>query len=144
MSNESPLVVRSFFRDDAERVMELYRHLSAGYVPNKQALYRAACNFSTRVLVAARGLEILRTATVSWRGVPTVGVVAYIDDVVVDPAYGGQGIAKALMNECVRLAKAERCARIDLTCASHRTEAHGLYRKLGFEQRETDVFVMKL
>lgn len=104
-------------------------------------------------LVVARDLEknrydelsLVGMATIHWHKLPTK-VNAYIDDVVVlaDDKYRGKGIGKKLTLELIKIAK-EACANcIDLTSNPTRTEANGLYQKLGFEKKDTNYYRLKL
>lgn len=71
--------------------------------------------------------------------IPT-GVRAWIEDVVVDEATRGAGVGAALNRRALEIA-AERGARtVDLTSRPSREVANRLYRRLGFVQRETNVY----
>lgn len=64
---------------------------------------------------------------------------AYIDDLVVDSAYRGQGIGTQLMTHAATVAKAAGAAYADFTSQPQR-EANNLYTKLGFQKRDTNVY----
>ncbi len=60
----------------------------------------------------------------------------FIEDVVMDEAYRGQGIAKKLMARLIGLARQQKLEKIDLTSNPNnpdRAEAIGMYLKLGFK-----------
>lgn len=67
------------------------------------------------------------------------GVRCHIEDVVVDDAYRGQGIARALLASAIEKARALGARTLDLTSRPSRESAHRLYESLGFELRDTDV-----
>ena len=67
------------------------------------------------------------------------GIRCHIEDVVVDEAYRGHGIAKALLSAAIGRAKSLGARTIDLTSRPSRENAHRLYEALGFEIRDTDV-----
>ena len=68
------------------------------------------------------------------------GVRAWIEDVVVDDAARGHGVGAAL-NEAAIAAAGERGARtLDLTSRPSRDAANRLYQRLGFVQRDTNVY----
>jgi ribosomal protein S18 acetylase RimI-like enzyme len=71
--------------------------------------------------------------------VPT-GVRAWIEDVVVDDAARGAGVASALVEAALALAAAEGARTVDLTSRPKREAANRLYLRLGFERRETNVY----
>ena len=60
---------------------------------------------------------------------------SWIEDLVVDEAYRGQGIAGRLMAMAMAEAPAE-IASINLNSNVARVQSHKLYAKLGFEMRE--------
>lgn len=60
----------------------------------------------------------------------------YIEDVVMDGAYRGRGIAKKLMARLIELARQQKLGKIDLTSNPNnpdRAKAIGMYLKLGFK-----------
>ncbi len=61
------------------------------------------------------------------------------------PDYQGKGIGSSLVAGLEALAKEEEFAFIRLNSASHRTEAHGFYRKLNYVNDKTQLrFIKKL
>lgn len=58
----------------------------------------------------------------------------HVCSVAVDPAFGGQGIARCLMHELEKIAREKNCYKLFLQTAWSMTEAIALYRKLGYEQ----------
>lgn len=92
-------------------------------------------------LLVARGDDgaVLGSLTLVLFRIPT-GLRAWIEDVVVDDAARGQGVGEALNRYAIDVA-AERGARsVDLTSRPSREAANRLYRRLGFEPRETNVY----
>lgn len=92
--------------------------------------------FAARALPDGPILGLLTLVTVE---LPT-GSQAHIEDVVVDAAARGLGIGCALVAAALEAAAAGGARHVDLTSAPHRVAARELYRKLGFEPRETGVF----
>jgi len=74
--------------------------------------------------------------------VPT-GVRAWIEDVVVDESSRGTGVGEALVREALSRAAAAGARSVDLTSRPGREAANRLYRRLGFEMRETNVYRWK-
>jgi ribosomal protein S18 acetylase RimI-like enzyme len=68
------------------------------------------------------------------------GTKFWIEDVVVDEAYRGRGIGKKLMVHAMEYAKSAGAKSVDLTSRPARVEANRLYKELGFELRETNVY----
>jgi ribosomal protein S18 acetylase RimI-like enzyme len=74
-----------------------------------------------------------------------VGEIAgYVEDVVVDSAYRGQGLATKLMTTLIETAKARGVKDLDLTSRPAREAANHLYQKLGFEVRPTNPYRLKI
>ncbi len=79
------------------------------------------------------------TLTLAVFRIPT-GVRAWIEDVVVDEAARGQGVGEALTLAAVELARNAGARSVELTSRPTREAANRLYRRLGFEERETNVW----
>jgi ribosomal protein S18 acetylase RimI-like enzyme len=98
----------------------------------------------TRLLVArAEEGPIVGTLTLVVFRIPT-GVGAWIEDVVVDESARRQGVGEALMTAAIRLAEGSGARHLNLTSRPDREAANRLYPRLGFEQRETNVYRLKL
>ncbi|HEX4540037.1 MAG TPA: GNAT family N-acetyltransferase [Acidimicrobiales bacterium] len=83
--------------------------------------------------------EIVGTLTLVVFRIPT-GVRAWIEDVVVDDGARGRGVGEALNEEAIRRAAAAGARSVDLTSRPSREAANRLYRRLGFEPRDTNVY----
>jgi ribosomal protein S18 acetylase RimI-like enzyme len=96
---------------------------------------------STRLLVAGDGTAagIVGTLTLAVYRIPT-GKRGVIEDVVVDEAARGRGVASALVQAALRIAAEEGVRHVDLTSRPDRVAANRLYVALGFRQRETNVY----
>jgi len=68
------------------------------------------------------------------------GVRAWIEDVVVDTGSRGQGVGEALTQAAIELATARGAQTVELTSRPSREAANRLYRRMGFEPRETNVY----
>ncbi|MCM4167971.1 Mycothiol acetyltransferase [Arenibacter antarcticus] len=71
------------------------------------------------------------------------GYKGWVEDVVVDKAYRGQGIGRKLMEKLVDEGKRKGLSEILLFSADKRIEAIGLYKSLGFQQKESRIYVLK-
>ena len=95
---------------------------------------------STTLLVARTPEgDIVGTLTLVMFRIPTQ-VRAWIEDVVVDGAARGRGVGEALNAEAIRRAAAAGARSVDLTSRPSREAANRLYRRLGFEVRDTNVY----
>lgn len=59
-------------------------------------------------------------------------LVAYITSLVTDAEARGQGVGRALVAELERWATDMGCARLSVTSAEHRADAHAFYPACGF------------
>lgn len=80
--------------------------------------------------------------TLAWYDTPS-GRRAWIEDVVVDASLRGCGAGEALVRAALERADALGAGQVMLTSAPHREAARALYRKLGFEEAPTSVFVRR-
>ena len=83
--------------------------------------------------------DIVGTLTLVCFRIPT-GVRAWIEDVIVDESAEGRGIGTALTERALELAAAAGAKTVDLTSRPSREAANHLYRKVGFELRDTNVY----
>lgn len=86
---------------------------------------------------------IVGTLTLVVFPIPT-GLRAWIEDVIVDEAASGKGIGGRLNRHALDLARQLGCRTVDLTSRPSREAANHLYRKIGFEPRETNVYRYEL
>jgi ribosomal protein S18 acetylase RimI-like enzyme len=68
----------------------------------------------------------------------------YIEDVVVHEGYRGQGLGVGVMKALIAAGKKKGVDEIELTSRPARVAANALYQKLGFTQRDTNVYQLKL
>lgn len=94
---------------------------------------------STGLLVARIDGLIVGTLTFVLYTLPT-GARARIEDVVVDEQIRNKGVATALVEEAIRLAREGGARTIDLTSRPTRIAANHLYEKLGFQVRNSTIF----
>jgi ribosomal protein S18 acetylase RimI-like enzyme len=98
----------------------------------------------TTVLFAAHSnqesdQEIIGLLTLAIFRIPT-GVRAWIEDVVVDDKARGKGVGDALNRAALAEAGRRGAKTVDLTSRPSREAANRLYQRLGFKQRETNVY----
>ena len=95
---------------------------------------------ASRLLVATLDDgRIVGSLTLVVFRIPT-GVRAWIEDVVVDEQIRGSGAGEALNRAALELAYSLGARTIDLTSRPSRVAANALYRKLGFEERQTNIY----
>lgn len=127
--------------DEANRLLP---QLSGSAKPMTEVELRAILDSDTsHLLIAEDAGHLCGMLTLAIFRIPT-GVRAWIEDVVVDEAQRGQGVGKLLVNAAIDLARSQGAATIDLTSRPSREAANRLYRKLGFEPRDTNIYRIKL
>ena len=113
--------------------------------PDGDALAEIAANPNS-VLFVARDTDsgkIVGSLTLALYRIPT-GLQARIEDVVVDEAARGRGIGAGLTTAAVDRARSLGAKAVGLTSRPSREAANRLYRRMGFDQRSTNVYSLKL
>src|SRR5438270_13832749 len=112
--------------------------------PTREQLDEIVRSEASHLLVARDDAgAIVASLTLVLFRIPTA-VRAWIEDVVVDEAARGQGIGEALNREALRLAGEGDAKTVDLTSRPSREAANRLYQRLGFKQRDTNVYRLEL
>jgi ribosomal protein S18 acetylase RimI-like enzyme len=118
----------------------LIPQLSASSTPISAQELEEIIESDTTVLFAARsGQEIVGLLTLAIFRIPT-GVRAWIEDVVVDNQARGKGVGDALNRAALAEAERRGAKTVDLTSRPSREAANRLYQRLGFKQRDTNVY----
>jgi ribosomal protein S18 acetylase RimI-like enzyme len=118
----------------------LLPQLSASAAPvDRSALRRVVAGAANTVLVARSGGAVVGTLTLVVVPLLT-GVRAHIEDVVVDSVARGRGVGAALTTAAVELARQRGARSVELTSRPSRAAANRLYRRLGFQLRDTNVY----
>jgi len=96
----------------------------------------------TVLYVARDGTRIVGSLTLAFYRIPT-GLKAWIEDVVVDEAGRGRGVGRLLYEAALAEAERRGAKDVSLTSRPSREAANRLYRRIGFEARETNVYRFK-
>lgn len=122
-------------------VSRLVRQLSeSAVVPGRAELEEIVGSPASRLLVARAGdRSILGMLTLVLFRIPT-GMRAWIEDVVVDETARRRGIGEALTLGALGTAQEAGARTVELTSRPSREAANRLYRRLGFEPRDTTVY----
>lgn len=119
-------------------LVKLFRQLSQN--ANEELVSIAIKSSQNRCIVAWHETEPIGALILATFPCAT-GLRSHVEDVVVDEAWRKQGVATALLKEAIRCAREEFQVRtIDLTSRQEREAANRLYAKLGFVQRDTNVY----
>lgn len=93
----------------------------------------------TVVFLARLDGSIVGSLTLAFYRIPT-GMKAWIEDVVVDDAARGHGVGRLLNDAALDVARERGAKNVSLTSRSTREAANRLYRRIGFEPRDTNVY----
>ena len=126
-------------------LLGLMKELNAELTVNPEQQRRAVGAPGTRIFIAEDDAKrIVGCATLCVYESPS-GRKASVEDVVVSSAFRGQGIGRTLLQRIIDFA-GSKLTPIDLHLTSNpsRAEANALYQALGFEKRDTNVYMMNL
>ncbi|NIA24776.1 MAG: GNAT family N-acetyltransferase [Gammaproteobacteria bacterium] len=139
--------IREVERVDAQLVEGFGRLIpqlsSTSRSPTAEELQRLLESDTTVLFAAWEDGTIVGALTLVVARLPT-GIRARIEDVVVDEAFRGRGVAAELSQAALRRAAAEGAKTVDLTSRPDRTAANRLYERLRFEKRDTNVYRLRL
>ncbi len=116
---------------------------SSAPAPRPAVLQEILDSDACHLLVARDDTGVLGSLTLVVFPIPT-GVRAWIEDVVVDGAARGKGVGEALNRFALEFAGRLGAGTVDLTSRPSREEANRLYRRIGFEARDTNVYRYRL
>jgi ribosomal protein S18 acetylase RimI-like enzyme len=119
---------------------ELIPQLSSSSPPPTADELGAIVDSPDAVLFVARvDGRVVGSLTLAMYRIPT-GVKAWIEDVVVDDSARGRGVGEALSRAAIAEAAHRGAKNVSLTSRSSREAANRLYRRLGFEPYETNLY----
>ncbi|HAQ04535.1 MAG: GNAT family acetyltransferase [marine actinobacterium MedAcidi-G1] len=107
--------------------------------PDRSALEGIVASDSSILLAAFIDREIVGSLTLVVFSIPT-GKRAWIEDVVVDEKCRNKGIGEALNQDAIKIARQLGAKTVDLTSRPSRESANRLYKRLGFLQRDTNIY----
>lgn len=135
--------VKDFTPDFMEPVQRLLNQLTTRPVAlTEKTLKELIAQENTHLFFLLKNKEIAGMITVGIYYSPTGGK-AWIEDVVIDMNHRGQGLSKLLVTHAIEFVKARNIPTLMLTSNPSRIAANKLYRSLGFEQKQTNVYRMK-
>jgi|ERR1700681_2198596 GNAT superfamily N-acetyltransferase len=112
-------------------------------LPPFERLEAIVADPSVTLLIARDGAEIVGTATVIVYTTP-FWIKARLDEVVVDESARGKGVGAALVAACVDIAREKGAQVAELQSGVLRDAANRLYKRMGFELRESNLYRLVL
>ena len=123
-----------------EAINGLLPQLSKSAVPlSKADLIAIIQSEASHLLMAEHDGQFCGSLTLAVFKIPT-GTRAWIEDVVVNEDARRKGVGRLLSEHALGLATQRGAKTVDLTSRPSREAAKALYKKLGFELRETNVY----
>ena len=107
--------------------------------PTEAELNDMVASPASDVFVARVDGTIVGSLTLVIFRIPT-GIRAWIEDVVVDESARGHGVGEALNQAAIEEARRKGAVTVDLTSRPSREAANRLYQRIGFVQRDTNVY----
>ena len=119
--------------EDARDITALMPQITNNhYRPLDMQRLRQVLDAGSMVFVARDGDRVVG-AVVLVRARQLVGDKYWVEDLVVDQAYRGQGVASRLMDLALGLVPDDAYS-VNLTSKASRSTAHAWYERLGFQQ----------
>jgi ribosomal protein S18 acetylase RimI-like enzyme len=113
--------------------------LSSSTPPSAEHLRAIVEGHDTALFLARLDGRIVGILTLAMYRIPT-GNRAWIEDVIVDESAARQGIGEALSVAAIEEARRRGAKDVRLTSRPKREAANRLYRRIGFEIYETNVY----
>jgi ribosomal protein S18 acetylase RimI-like enzyme len=107
--------------------------------PTEAELNEMVSSPASDVFIARVDGNIVGSLTLVTFRIPT-GIRAWIEDVVVDESARGHGVGEALNQAAIAEAQHRGAVTVDLTSRPSREAANRLYQRIGFVQRDTNVY----
>jgi ribosomal protein S18 acetylase RimI-like enzyme len=107
--------------------------------PTEAELNDMVSSPASDVFIARVDGKIVGSLTLVTFRIPT-GIRAWIEDVVVDESARGHGVGEALNQAAIAEAQHKGAVTVDLTSRPSREAANRLYQRIGFVQRDTNVY----
>jgi ribosomal protein S18 acetylase RimI-like enzyme len=122
-----------------EALSRLLPQLSSSPPPDQQQLAVLVADPGSVLFVARLDGVIVGSLTLVLYRIPT-GLKAWIEDVVVDAEARGHGIGEQLNQAALDEARQRGVKGVSLTSRPSREAANRLYQRIGFTQRQTNVY----
>ena len=139
------VVLHSLTESQLHDVQELINELVPGLSVSRERLVALVAAPGTHFFAAVEDDgHVVGCATLCVFDTPT-GLKACVEDVVINPPCRGQHIGRKLMEHIIDFARRELGdVDLHLTSSPRRVAANNLYRSVGFQQRETNVYNLEI
>ena len=137
--------VRDFKKEDARAVVGLIPQLTQNIVDPDELenrMEKISNDPNLRAIVAEEDGKVLGFTQLSWYVIPSKGLIAWVEEVIVDEQARGKGVGRSLTERLIEIAKELGCNQVRLTASNF--VAQKLYESLGFRFKETEVMIKNL
>ena len=142
MENLKITIVDSFDSSLVEPIGRMLQQLTGTKTTfDEEQLRIIIREMSCRLFVARSQGEVVGMFSLCTYSSPSMRKV-WLEDVVVDSAARGRGIGRAMVAYAINFARQIAPCCLLLTSSPHRTEANALYRSMGFEPKQTNLYKM--
>ncbi len=122
---------------------QLRQHRSRARLATLSELKRIVANKNIVIVIAKNGKRIVGVGSLYI--VPKLGRrIAYVEDVVVDSDFRGQGLGEMIVRKLIAVARTKKIQTIGLTSRPERIAGNKLYQKVGFIQKKTNAYRLEL
>jgi GNAT superfamily N-acetyltransferase len=136
--------INTYSQEYHEAMQRFLDQLTTNPMTLTEAMFRQLLDSdNSHLFFLVKDEQIAGMLTVGIYHSPTGGK-AWIEDVVVDEAFRGQGLSKLLVAHAIEFTKSMGIPSLMLTSNPKRIAANKLYQAMGFERKETNVYRMKL
>ncbi len=136
------MVIRKLEAKDAEQVALLIPQLTKNIIEPENLARRIrdlpSQPHSQFFVVENAGL-VVGFGGLAWYVIPSKGLIAWVEEIVVDISCRGRGYSRALMQCIAQEIVRQNIKQVKLTTGT--PEAAALYRSLGFVKKDQDYFV---
>ena len=129
-------LLTSVTADDATALARILAQLSATAIFDLTRISEILDHDATELFVARADGQIVGMVTLVTFPLPS-GLRGHVEDLVVDEAMRGHGVARQLLRTIIALASERGLRTLDLTSRPSRESALRLYESFGFEPRDT-------
>ncbi len=127
-----------------DEIVEAFERLtpqlsSSNPPPGRGKLQALVDSEASTLFIARDDTGILGTLTLILFLIPT-GLRAWIEDVIVDEEARGKGVGRVVNEAAIAYAFEAGAITVDLTSRPSRVAANRLYQRIGFIERDTNVY----
>ena len=139
----SIIEIKTYSPEYHEAMQRLLNQLTTSpMVLTESMFHQLLASENSHLFFIIKDEQIAGMLTVGIYYSPTGGK-AWIEDVVVDETFRGQGLSKLLVAHAIEFVKSQQIPLLMLTSNPKRIAANKLYQAMGFERKETNVYRMK-